>query len=328
MTKENINSCYSIYNSKKIMKQQPKMNSSFLQRLLTKGQKFDFSIANSNIPISFIEDFKPSDISSKSKNNEKKTFWDEEKLYNESLSPLSQLYFIIVALVKVSLIFFIPLFYLLSLTAAVVDNSIDSQVEQLTNITIYWFIPCILYYTHYKMLNRGYFFLAPFLKSRLNFTLNRKTGMVTLYKKRNEVQFSHPFIEFDCVLMSAPTPQGHLNYSLMLVHRYHEYSTGVPLHNFVGSNQLVSEYALVWNMIQRYMDTSQPMPDVLALEQSRDKDPVTAAHDKKTNRPPRYWRDMTDEQFAETVEKMREKQKTIPATGPTINIFAETPSHT
>lgn len=46
------------------------------------------------------------------------------------------------------------------------------------------------------------------LKSKRVYSLNRQTGMVTLFKKGNKERFSHPFIEFDCVLMSAPSPQG------------------------------------------------------------------------------------------------------------------------
>ncbi|WBA16186.1 hypothetical protein [Salinivibrio proteolyticus] len=133
----------------------------------------------------------------------------------------------------------------------------------------------------------------------------------------------HPFIEFDCVLMSAPSPQGHLNYNLMLVHRYQPYSVGVPISNLIGTNERVVEYQRLWNMIQRYMDASQPMPDLLVLEEARAKDPVTAAHDQQTGRDPRYWRDMSDETYKKTLAEIAEKQKTSPATGPKINIFAD-----
>ncbi|MGD8113225.1 hypothetical protein ACQEXS_22355, partial [Vibrio sp. TRT 17S01] len=143
------------------------------------------------------------------------------------------------------------------------------------------------------------------------------------FKKGNKKRFEHPFIEFDCVLISAPSPQGHLNYNLMLIHRYHEYSVGVPLHNFVGTNQMVSEYHRLWNMIQRYMDVSQPMPDIMILEPAREKDPTTAAYDKSTNRDPRYWRNMTDEQFEKKIKQLEEKQRSQPATGPAINIFLD-----
>ncbi|MGT0149901.1 hypothetical protein ACT691_11450 [Vibrio metschnikovii] len=71
--------------------------------------------------------------------------------------------------------------------------------------------------------------------------------------------------------MSAPSPQGHLNYNLMLVHRYHNYSVGVPIGNLIGSNERVAEYYRLWNMIQRYMDISQPMPDILVLEPARER---------------------------------------------------------
>ena len=37
-------------------------------------------------------------------------------------------------------------------------------------------------------------------------------------------------------------------------------------------------------MIQRYMDITQPLPDVPRLEPFRARDPVTAEHDRKIGR--------------------------------------------
>ncbi|MFT4574638.1 hypothetical protein [Marinomonas primoryensis] len=106
------------------------------------------------------------------------------------------------------------------------------------------------------------------------FELNRTTGMVTLFK-RNKPYFTHPFIEFDCVLLSCPTRQGFLNYSLTLIHRYSDYSVGVSLGNLLGPNAMVGEYLRFWNMAQGYMDISQPLPDIMILEGARQRDPTT-----------------------------------------------------
>lgn len=54
--------------------------------------------------------------------------------------------------------------------------------------------------------------------------------------------------------------------------------------------------------LQRYMDVSQPLPDVPALEIHCHKDPTTAAVDKRKRRNPRYWRDMDEE----SVKKIQE----------------------
>ncbi|MCL1122969.1 hypothetical protein [Shewanella surugensis] len=177
------------------------------------------------------------------------------------------------------------------------------------------------------MMNRGYF--TPwFLKAKKHYELNRKTGMVTLFKGSGKALFSHPFHEFDCILTSSPTPQGVMNYGLFLVHRYNGYSYGVPLHSLMPGSPLVKEYHYLWNMVQAYMDVTSPMPDILVLEEARERDPTTKAFDaqglrgttfgvaitKKTAaknvkkgelRNPRdshFWRNMSDDDFEQTLK--------------------------
>ncbi|MBN0077602.1 hypothetical protein JTL69_34980, partial [Pseudomonas aeruginosa] len=48
-----------------------------------------------------------------------------------------------------------------------------------------------------------------------------------------------------------------------------------------------------WDCLQRYMDVTQPLPDLPVLEPSRPLDPVTAEHDRHTGRDPHYWRKRT-----------------------------------
>ncbi|OOE74622.1 hypothetical protein [Salinivibrio sp. ML290] len=316
-----------MYNTEQLSLQSAKPPHGFLQRLLTKGQVFPFTKANDTIALSLARETLPSKIK-ETEGSEKPSFWTEESLDSESLSGWSQLYFLMVGLAKILLILFLPLFYLLIAYALLFGQG--EWIEKWEDwsiiaygLTLYFTLPCLLIWGHYKLVCKGYYFLAPFLKSKPVYSLNRQTGMVTLYKRGNKVRFTHPFIEFDCVLMSAPSPQGHLNYNLMLVHRYQPYSVGVPISNLIGTNERVVEYQRLWNMIQRYMDVSQPMPDLLVLEEARAKDPVTAAHDQQTGRDPRYWRDMSDDTYKKTLAEIAEQQKTSPATGPKINIFAD-----
>ncbi|MBF4317830.1 hypothetical protein EAY30_23390, partial [Vibrio anguillarum] len=263
---------------------------------------------------------KPSAMQSYNQDN---LFWDEKDLNSEALSGWSQFYFIIVGMVKVSLILVLPLAYFLIFIGLIFGSGgWSARSETFYGLTLYITFPFLLIYGHFKLVSAGHLFLAPFLKSKRVYSLNRQTGMVTLFKKGNKERFSHPFIEFDCVLMSAPSPQGHLNYNLMLVHRYHDYSVGVPIGNLIGSNERVVEYYRLWNMIQRYMDISQPMPDILVLEPARERDPTTAAYDKQTGRNPRCWRDMSDEEYQQTLKRIAEQQKNQPDTGPKLDIFA------
>ena len=98
-----------------------------------------------------------------------------------------------------------------------------------------------------------------------------------------------PFIEFDGYVERV-IQRGGVFYKLMLVHRY----TGKEFHHTSFSQTVThkQEVHAQWDMLQRYMDVSQPLPDVPRLEPFRDRDPVTAEHDRKTGRDPRYWRDL------------------------------------
>ncbi|OOE65614.1 hypothetical protein BZG20_12140 [Salinivibrio sp. IB868] len=315
------------YNTEQLSLQPTKPPHGFLQQLLTKGQVFPFTKANDTIALSLAGEVTPSYLKDIEDDN-KSLYWNEERLNSEALSGWSQFYTFLLTMTKILLILFLPLFYLIFLFPLLFSHgSWSERWDDLSavfyGLTLYFTLPCLLIWGHYKLVCKGYYFLAPFLKSKPVYSLNRQTGMVTLYKRGNKVRFTHPFIEFDCVLMSAPSPQGHLNYNLMLVHRYQPYSVGVPISNLIGTNERVVEYQRFWNMIQRYMDVSQPMPDLLVLEEARAKDPVTAAHDQQTGRDPRYWRDMSDDTYKKTLAEIAEKQKTSPATGPKINIFAD-----
>ncbi|SNC57173.1 hypothetical protein [Vibrio cholerae] len=312
------------YNSEQLTLQPPKEAQGFLRSVLTKGQIFPFTKANETIALSLAGEITPSHIKETEK-EDKLFYWDENSLESETFSNWTQLYLFIVGLAKMSLVVILPLGYLIffiGFIGASLKGGGKSYPDVFYKLTLYTTLPCLLIYGHFKLVSAGHLFLAPFLKSKRVYSLNRQTGMVTLFKKGNKERFSHPFIEFDCVLMSAPSPQGHLNYNLMLVHRYHNYSVGVPIGNLIGSNERVAEYYRLWNMIQRYMDISQPMPDILVLEPARERDPTTAAYDKQTGRNPRYWRDMSDEEYHQTLKKIAEQQKNQPDSGPVLNVFS------
>ncbi|AHI29541.1 hypothetical protein [Marinobacter similis] len=59
-----------------------------------------------------------------------------------------------------------------------------------------------------------------------------------------------------------------------------------------------------WDFIQNYMDVTRPLPDFPLIEKYRDMDPVTAEHDRETDRPERYWRDMHMDTFKKKVDRM------------------------
>ncbi|UAB69792.1 hypothetical protein INR79_14920 [Vibrio sp. SCSIO 43132] len=155
------------------------------------------------------------------------------------------------------------------------------------------------------------------------YSLSRETGMVTLYDKDEDIIYSHPFIEFDCRLVSTPNQYGHLSFGIVLIHRYCDYSQHVCISDMIASDAPDDQKRL-WNVIQQYMDVSQPLPDLPILEPFRSKDPTTTAYDKEIGRDPNYWRSMSDEEFEQMVDQMAESQKHIPPLGKPINIYAQT----
>ncbi|PMN87965.1 hypothetical protein [Enterovibrio norvegicus] len=310
------------YNSENFKAQKKRPPQGLLYKVIKKGKIFSFTKSNDAISISTVRDANPSSMRESMKDHQKEMFWDNNRLIFESLSGWSSLYFLVVGLTKIALIVFLPILYSFSLISILLgDGTLETESSYLAFVSLYLLAPSLLIYIHYKLIHKGHMNLAPFLRPILVFEANRENGSITSYKENGEIDFTHPFIEFDCILISVPSPQGHLNYSLALTHRYNDYPSSVPIGDLIGKNEMVDEYHRLWNMIQRYMDVSQPMPDIMVLESSREQDPTTAAYDKKNTRNPRYWRDMTDEEFEITIERIRKEQEGQPSSGPEINIF-------
>jgi hypothetical protein len=139
---------------------------------------------------------------------------------------------------------------------------------------------------------------------------NRRTGLVTVYhydrkgtwgktgKPEEEVA---PFYEFDAQLTNEVIYPGGTVHTLYLVNRYHPIV--IPVGNLIGKTSPEECYAL-WDMLQNFMDTSRPLPDIPLWEEHRPNDPVTAEHDRQTRRPPRYWRDMDKETWKQKNKEM------------------------
>ena len=119
---------------------------------------------------------------------------------------------------------------------------------------------------------------------------NRQTGMLTI-GRRFQKPFSAPLYEFDATLEFRPGPHGNSGFAIWLHHRYT--SVEVFLGAKIQSLGMTLEEALAfWDTLQRYMDVTQPLPELPILEQFRHLDPTTAEHDRQSKRDPRRWRDM------------------------------------
>ncbi|MDO6440866.1 hypothetical protein [Marinobacter sp. 2_MG-2023] len=117
---------------------------------------------------------------------------------------------------------------------------------------------------------------------------SRETGEVSFAVSGGK-KLTAPFEEFDAYVERV-IEAGGIFYRLMFVHRY----TGKQFSQTSLSRVEPSkeEVMALWDMLQRYMDVSQPLPDVPRLEPFRHLDPVTVEHDQRTGRNPRFWRDL------------------------------------
>lgn len=119
---------------------------------------------------------------------------------------------------------------------------------------------------------------------------NRQTGMLTI-GRRFQKPFSAPLYEFDATLEFRPGPHGNSGFAIWLHHRYT--SVEVFLGGKIQSLGMNLEESLAfWDTLQRYMDITQPLPELPILEQFRHLDATTTAHDQQSKRDPRRWRDM------------------------------------
>ena len=178
----------------------------------------------------------------------------------------------------------------------------------------FWIIPPT---TNWLMTNVVGALLKPFektLEKKLDETLedgcsefNRVTGQVkfALGKGRS---FEAPFVEFDAYVERV-VQRGGIFYRLMFVHRYTQKQFNKTSLSNIEAEK--TEVLALWDMLQRYMDVTQPLPDMPRLEPFRHLDPVTAKYDQTTSRNPRYWRDLNLEDWqkgegAEVLKKQRQ----------------------
>ncbi|AMQ88559.1 hypothetical protein [Marinobacter sp. LQ44] len=140
--------------------------------------------------------------------------------------------------------------------------------------------------------------------------LNRRTGLVTVFhydkkgawgKTGQPEEETAPFYEFDAYTSNELIHGGGVVHTLYLAHRYRNIL--IPIGTLIGKTSPEECYAL-WDMFQNFMDTSRPLPDIPLWEEHRANDPVTAEHDQRTNRPPRYWRDMDNDTWKQKNDEM------------------------
>ncbi|PSW97773.1 hypothetical protein C0W38_21240 [Photobacterium angustum] len=310
------------YNSQHIPPQAPGNQQGFWSQMARKGVHFPFTCNNHHVPEKELRSRTPSEL------KKLKTFesdiYSEREIHDITFPWWGLVYFYAVTFAKGIAIYFMPLAFLVFGMVNIFTKAPQSELNTAYLGLIFISVVCLLIWWSFSFFNGK-------LPIKTLFSLSRETGMVTLHGFGNKVRFSHPFVEFDCYLTTSPTPQGFINYQLFLVHRYNGYKHGVPIGRFINGSRDLDEYKRLWNMIQAYMDVSQPLPDIPMNEPFRHKDSATVAYDKAHHRKPDFWFSMDDEAFEQAVTKIVEKQNSEPPLGevipiPTTDSIATTPN--
>ena len=139
--------------------------------------------------------------------------------------------------------------------------------------------------------------------------LNRRTGMVTLFKdpekegQSGEIRGQAPFHEWDGYLLSLPDHQGNIWYRLVLVHKTQEWA--LPMNQLLAATTNREDVLAYWDLVRQYMDVTKPLPDIPLFEAYRHLDPTTRSHDEKKGRDPLYWRNMSEQDYEAFKRKNR-----------------------
>ncbi|OBX36002.1 hypothetical protein A8U91_00338 [Halomonas elongata] len=151
-----------------------------------------------------------------------------------------------------------------------------------------------------------------FYKSNKNFSDDvafcRRSGLVKSF------QGNFPFYEFDAFIEMAADMKGNQRHTLKVRHRYPQFSkdkrSGLPLEfTFPTDTGSIAERYAMWDMLSRFMDVSQPLPDIPRLEPFRHLDPTTRAYDEagKRGRPATYWRDLYAKVDEKELKRLRDE---------------------
>lgn len=163
----------------------------------------------------------------------------------------------------------------------------------------------ILGYTIFFILTGGVATYPFFVKRKFHefkgdkrYSLNRQTGMVTLYKN-GEPLFTHPFIDFNCYFKETYiNARSGWQYNLFLAYRIEDY----PYDHIVDLTWPINfdrreSYLEIWETIKCYMNVSIPLPESLFLSSRRPFDPTTQQATEKNGNLPLVYESMKDLEY-------------------------------
>ncbi len=222
--------------------------------------------------------------------------WQEDPTLRETWATLKNPVAVLEVISKVAIVFAIVVgggstFF------SYLASGLDDMTIKTFEITVLPFLA--VFFLSKTAIKRGW------VKDMNNVVLNRCTGMVefTWEKKRKEL----PFDEFDPYMSTGVGPNGVAHYYLRLIHRYSDAAVVNP-HSQYETWEVEAE----WERLQCFMDISKPLPDIPMYEITRLSDPTTIEHDRKTGRPPDFWRQQDPEEVSRWADASREALRNYP----------------
>lgn len=149
------------------------------------------------------------------------------------------------------------------------------------------------------------------LRGLNEFYFSRKTGKVVA------PWGEFLFYEFDAYIVRKVSLLGDHKYALNIIHRYPNDSRSPtayqPLDFILEVDGGVAEHQAAWDMLCRYMDVSQPLPDIPQLEPFRDLDFTTRLHDKEGKRivESAHWKKFYEQVSWKELEEARASHRSV-----------------
>ncbi|SFC96022.1 hypothetical protein [Pseudoalteromonas denitrificans] len=179
--------------------------------------------------------------------------------------------------------FYIIVVALVFITRGFLD-ALDTIVEGLPFIS-YWIFGLIILKLLYLFI---YLFIPkPIYKCAM---FNRSTGNIEFPTADKQSFIALPFEQFNAHHRTVHTANGVPQYGFTLLH----YQQGIMYQNISGSDVYTIHH---WEMIQNFMDITQPLADIPNFEYYRIFDKTTCEFDKQHNRPRDFWYRVTKKQF-------------------------------
>ncbi|MEI8631849.1 hypothetical protein P4S72_06705 [Vibrio sp. PP-XX7] len=182
----------SAYNSRHFTPQKrPESNPSWSERIHRRGETFAYSQVNDSIATSAVRDQEPSSV----RDDERKRnfYWNHQRLEPYTFVRWAGIYVFLASMAKFALMFFYPLIICLSLLPLFGKAGLEGTLYILSHMTLYVALPALIIYSPILWLN----WCNPkidknnlSLFARKRYTLNRETGMVTLYGEKNRKIFT------------------------------------------------------------------------------------------------------------------------------------------